>query len=365
MLAMSSLTSVPSTTMRFRRRRLKISIRLSGPLASKARMDGTTRSDMSAEATAGGSVLRFSRGGELTRSACSRVRCAWERPVKRTATRSLSSIDGAQGQQAGEAGRAGRADREAGRAARRGRGPRAISASVTTTGRAAAGGHALHDADPVVGLVVEDAVGERPGLVLPRPHALGPRAWAPAASPIRWASTQARASGAQPSACTAWSLGWMPASAAASPMQVASAPPPTWTNVRSRKWPRASITSQPIVRPVSRLSAFSGPCTTNGTAPSSTAARKRCTHGSPGGSSTAPGADARRSRPARPRRAERPRGRPTSARTPAAASRRPWPAWPPPARRCRTRRWPAAGALRHGATPSRSAASRCRRMPTR
>ena len=81
----------------------------------------------------------------------------------------------------------------------------------------------------------------------------------------------------------------MPSSAAARARHVASAPPPTWTNTRSMKWPMASITSKPIDRPVSRHSAFSGPWTAKGMAPAATASRNRCTQGSPGGSSATRG----------------------------------------------------------------------------
>ena len=70
-------------------------------------------------------------------------------------------------------------------------------------------------------------------------------------------------------------------------MHAANAPPPTWTSARSRSTP-ASASSQPIVRPPSRHSAFSGPCTLNGTAPAATASRNRSTAGSPGGSRGAP-----------------------------------------------------------------------------
>ena len=102
-----------------------------------------------------------------------------------------------------------------------------------------------------------------------------------------------------------------------------------------------SVISQPIVRPPSRHSAFSGPCTLNGTAPASTASRKRSTVGSPGGSS------ARRSHvvitaPSSVEAADDGRRRPSPARTPRSASRRRGRASPRRARRCRTRRSPAA-----------------------
>ncbi len=48
--------------------------------------------------------------------------------------------------------------------------------------------------------------------------------------------------------------------------------------------PVAPPAPKPSVRPPSRHSAFSGPCTLNGMAPASTASRKRWMHGSPGGS---------------------------------------------------------------------------------
>ena len=90
-----------------------------------------------------------------------------------------------------------------------------------------------------------------------------------------------------PPLCTAWirAGGASPSSRSASPTTVASAPPPTWTKIRSgTTGPSWAASSQPIVRPPSRHRASSGPWTLKGTAPASTAARKRWMHGSPGGS---------------------------------------------------------------------------------
>ena len=97
------------------------------------------------------------------------------------------------------------------------------------------------------------------------------------------ARSQARRSGAQPSACTASNLG--PGSAA--PRHAANAPPPTCTKIRSSVTPCAahwSSISQPRVRPPSSASAFSGPCTVKGIDPAATASRNRNIAGSPAGS---------------------------------------------------------------------------------
>ena len=78
------------------------------------------------------------------------------------------------------------------------------------------------------------------------------------------------------------------ADCSAAPTAAANAPPPTCTNTRSKAThcaDAAARISHPSVRPPSRHSAFSGPCTANGSAPAATASRKRYTHGSPGGSS--------------------------------------------------------------------------------
>ena len=156
------------------------------------------------------------------------------------------------------------------------------------------------------------------------------------------------ASGAQPAACTAWSRAPDADSARPSPTQVANAPPPTCTNTRSSSIPRAadwSSISHPIVRPPSRHSAFSGPCTVNGIAPASTASRNRSIAGSPGGS------DASRSqrwivRAQGASRTPTPSAHPGRGRTRRSASRRPPPASPRRSPRCRTMRSPAAVARR-------------------
>ena len=93
--------------------------------------------------------------------------------------------------------------------------------------------------------------------------------------------SHARANGAAAAVCTACSLGCEPPIRMPCETEAASAPPPTCTNNRSNS---NSANSQPRVRPPSRHHAFSVPCTLNGIAPAATASRKRCTHGSPGGS---------------------------------------------------------------------------------
>ena len=90
-------------------------------------------------------------------------------------------------------------------------------------------------------------------------------------------------------------------------------------DARGRAPTPASASSHPIVRPPSRHSAFSGPCTLNGTAPAATASRNRSTAGSPGGSLE------RRSHgwtvaPSDSRMREHRRTTPTSARTRRSAS---------------------------------------------
>ena len=130
--------------------------------------------------------------------------------------------------------------------------------------------------------------------------------------------------------------------------------------------PRASITSKPIVRPVSRHSAFSGPWTANGMAPAATARAERGARTGRRAGRRAPAGRRLTSAPSSREPGQRRAGRPTSGRTPAAAT--------PTARASVAA---ASAALPHeamasarslpatGATPSRSAASRCSRMPTR
>ena len=196
-------------------------------------------------------------------------------------------------------------------------------------GRAAAGRHALDGPDPVVGLVVEDAVGRRVGLGLPGPHALGPaprrraprRAARPASTPAPAARSLRSARGA------GW--GGAPSASPAPGTRPARRHRPGRRRGRRRAPSGRSITSQPIVRPPSRQSPFSGPCTVKGTAPPATASRNRCTHGSPGGSVGHPG-HSDQPAPSSRRRATHGRQRPVGTKTCNGPLRGPRPAWPRP-----------------------------------
>ena len=161
---------------------------------------------------------------------------------------------------------------------------RTIASSGTTTGGRRSAAITSNDAEPVVGLVVEDAVGDRvrlaPTASSARPSAPGP-ASAPAGvrgpppgpgqrrAPCGLHGVEADAGAEPPARRTRRTLRRRPA------RRRGRAPAPR----------RRPTISQPIVRPPSRHSAFSGPCTLNGTAPAATASRNRSTAGSPGGSS--------------------------------------------------------------------------------
>ena len=212
---------------------------------------------------------------------------------------------------------------------------RTIAASGTTSARPPERPHDVEHAEPVVGLVVEDPVGGRVR-VGPRRHQLGPVRRPDRRRPARRAAS-ARASGAHPSLCTASSRTPRPSP---QPVHAANAPPPTWTSTRSRSAP-ASASSHPIVRPPSRHSAFSGPCTLNGTRA-----------GGDGLAEPQHGRVARRIVGAplarvdrRAERLEHGRARPatpTSARTRRSATTPAGRASPRRSPRCRTRRWRAA-----------------------
>ena len=183
-------------------------------------------------------------------------------------------------------------------------------------GRSVGVGHGPHDGDPVVGLVVEDAVGRRVADVLPRPHALGPvRRRRRSGRPRRTSAARPAPTGRSSRSARRAVPGRVRPRADRPTGRRRSAPPPTWTKTRSRSAAPPIAThctdiSHPMVRPPSRHHAFSGPCTLNGTAPAATASRKRCTHGSPGGSVGEPRAGddrvrrARRAGRARPRLAD-------------------------------------------------------------
>ena len=123
------------------------------------------------------------------------------------------------------------------------------------------------------------------------------------------------------------------------PRQAANAPPPTCTKIRSSERSVRSPISHPIVRPPSRATAFSGPCTVNGIDPAATAPRKRTWRGRPARRPN----DARNGAPT-PRAGRVPsrsRGSSRWARRRRSANRRRLRALPPRPWRCRTTRSPA------------------------
>ena len=227
-------------------RRRSIGVRRAG-LASIPYSDGTGYSDGRYRGDAGeddghalagrGGALRGEQAGEARRCRSPRPGCPWRRRA-RGPRRSPSPARRSPGRRSGARRRARRASRRSRRRGCR----RPPSAGRPTASSARPSG--------------------RRDRRRPRPPA------------------SARASGAQPSVCTASSRTPSPSP---QPVHAANAPPPTCTTTRSRSTP-ASASSQPIVRPPSRHSAFSGPCTLNGTAPAATASRNRSTAGSPGGS---------------------------------------------------------------------------------
>ena len=180
------------------------------------------------------------------------------------------------------------------------------SGSSTTTRAAAGDEHRPHDREPVVGLVVEDPVGDARGLRLPRPHVARPvvrhaaqavvddgrdrrvcrrRGPGPRA-PARRRGRAARRRG--PGRCRgSGRVSMAPIAAASSKPRAipdASAPPPTWTTIRSSDAPAArssSAISQASVAPPSIARPLSGPWQVNGTAPAARASWSRRYEGSP------------------------------------------------------------------------------------
>ena len=152
--------------------------------------------------------------------------------------------------------------------------------------------HGPHDGQPVVGLVVEDAMGEAVPARSPRATCSRSGGWrsragrpprrsaataSPAATPRR-SSTRAwaRASGKPPCVWTVSRRGRRSmspaarASSKASAWAEAKAPPPTWTTRRSRAeaWSGSwSMSSQPSVAPPSMAWPLRLPWTVKGTAP--------------------------------------------------------------------------------------------------
>ena len=144
-------------------------------------------------------------------------------------------------------------------------------ASLATTGTTAGGRHAADDAQPVVGLVVEDAGGRRraasaPTATCTRPSA-APALPTPPASAQR--STPGPAARSPRSARRGARVGGASCSSRrpSPPRSRARRRRPARRAGRAGRSARCAASSQPIVRPPSRHSAFSGPCTLNGMAP--------------------------------------------------------------------------------------------------
>ena len=272
-----------------------------------------------------------------------------------TIKRSSSASSSAHRQRAGEAGRSGRADVEAGRDRQ------FVGAHDVGLGGddrlPTAGPHRVDVGDPVVRLVVEDAVGERVRIG-PRPHhvrpvALGMRSAGEPCPRRRQRRASLGLDRVEPDATARGRLRRTPPARHRRPAR---------TPATARRPAARRAISHPSVRPPSRHSAFSGPCTVNGIAPPATASRKRSIAGSP--------ADRRRAvRTVWIRAPSRSSSSPdvgrssTSGRTRRSASRRAGPAWRRRSRRCRTTRSRAAPGP--GSRPSSSAARRWSRIGTR
>ena len=167
---------------------------------------------------------------------------------------------------------------------------RSIAASSATTASPSDLAHRLDDLPPVVGLVVENAMGEAHGNAVPWPHEARAVARRVAerlpVEPLPGARQRGAAFGLHRDEARRAAAANPAAAAIANPCAsaLASAPPPTWTARASIAAPSAasvSAISKASVRAPSTARPLSGPCTPNGIAPRATARRAARTQGSP------------------------------------------------------------------------------------